>query len=90
MDEHTALLLDVNTGDVRTVGVGTAYVCSSRLDPTVCSSGTPLTFTNIECVRLSGPKEDLYSFSTWTGGGVPYVNDVQMGHITSLPYGPKA
>ena len=89
VDEHTALLLDVHSGEVRAVGVGTAYVCASSDNPTVCSEGTPLTFTNIACVRLSGPKEDLYSFSTWTGTGVPYINNVQVGHITTLPYGPK-
>jgi len=89
VDEHTALLLNVTTGDVRTVGVGTAYVCSSRHYPEVCSSNIPLTFTDIDCVRLSGLSGDLFSFATWTGGGVRYTNDVKIGHITTLPYGPK-
>jgi hypothetical protein len=89
VDEHTALLLDVHTGDVRTVGVGTAYVCSSDHDPEVCSSKTPLTFSSIDCVRLSGPNSDLFSFSTWNGGGVRYVNEVKAGHLTTVtPYGP--
>ena len=29
VDEHTALLLDPKTGDVQSVGVGTAYVCDA-------------------------------------------------------------
>lgn len=44
VDEHTALLLDVTTGDVSAVGVGTAYVCSADHDPTICAAETPLTF----------------------------------------------
>lgn len=44
IDEHTALLLDVATGSVAVVGVGTAYVCSADHQPTVCTNKTPLTF----------------------------------------------
>ena len=83
------MLLDVVTGDVRTVGVGTAYVCTSNHDPEVCTSGIPLTLTDVACVRLSGLAEDFFSFSSWEGAGVPYTSDVKVGHITNLPYGPK-
>jgi hypothetical protein len=38
------LLLDVNTGAVSTVGVGTAYVCTSTHDPEVCKPDTNFTF----------------------------------------------
>jgi cyanophycinase-like exopeptidase len=44
IDEHTALLLDVVTGAVSTVGVGTAYVCVADQQPAVCAQKTPLTF----------------------------------------------
>lgn len=44
VDEHTALLLDIGTGDIQTVGVGTAYVCTSDHNAQICVSGTPLTF----------------------------------------------
>jgi cyanophycinase-like exopeptidase len=44
IDEHTALLLDPKTGDLTTVGVGTAYICDSSSPATVCKSETPLTF----------------------------------------------
>jgi hypothetical protein len=44
VDEHTALLLNVNNGDVSIVGVGTAYVCSSDHNAAVCKEDTPLTF----------------------------------------------
>lgn len=53
VDEHTALLLDVNTGAISTVGVGTAYVCTSSHDPEVCSSGTPLTFKGMIMQRIT-------------------------------------
>lgn len=44
IDEHTALLLDVTSGDVTAVGVGTAYLCSADRQATVCKEDTPLTF----------------------------------------------
>jgi cyanophycinase-like exopeptidase len=52
IDEHTALLLDVNTGDVAAVGVGTAYVCSSDHDAAVCESNTNLTFKGMVNSKL--------------------------------------
>jgi cyanophycinase len=92
VDEHTALLLDVTTGDVTTVGQGTAYVCTSDHDPEVCKDKTPLTFHNIACTRLSATAGDTYSFKTFTaaaGSGVDYVNDVTAGILTDFPYGPS-
>ena len=44
VDEHTALLLDVITGNVQAVGVGTAYICSASQLAEMCVSGYPLTF----------------------------------------------
>jgi cyanophycinase-like exopeptidase len=44
IDEHTALLLDIVSGDVLAVGQGTAYVCSSDHDAEMCLDGFPLTF----------------------------------------------
>mmetsp|Transcript_10533 Transcript_10533/g.17712 ORF Transcript_10533/g.17712 Transcript_10533/m.17712 type:complete len:344 (+) Transcript_10533:23-1054(+) len=93
VDEHTALLLDVTTGDVQTVGVGTAYVCTATHDPEVCQPGVPLTFHGIQCVRLSGATQDAYSFATFTtggGAGVTYENDITAGKFTTLPYGPPS
>lgn len=88
VDEHTALLLNTQNGDVKTVGVNTAYVCTATHDPEVCSSKTPLSFTDISCMRLSGKDETTYSFASWTGNGVPYVNNIVKGVFTSIPYGP--
>jgi cyanophycinase-like exopeptidase len=48
VDEHTALLLDVKTGDVQTVGVGTAYVCSTDHAAEICADSVPLTFHGID------------------------------------------
>jgi cyanophycinase-like exopeptidase len=88
VDEHTALLLDTKTGAVSAVGVNTAYVCTANRDAEVCSSGTPLTFTDLSCMRLSGKNGDSFSFSSWTGTGVTYTNSIVKGKFTTLPYGP--
>ena len=44
IDEHTALLLDVTTGAVQAVGVGTAYVCTVEHAAETCEERTPLTY----------------------------------------------
>lgn len=44
IDEHTALLLDVNTGAVQAVGVGTAYVCMVDHAAETCEDRTTLTY----------------------------------------------
>lgn len=88
IDEHTALLLDVNTGDVSAVGVGTAYICSSDHNAQVCKDKTYLTFQDVQCTRLSGKNGDKYSFATFKGQGVNYVNNVVAGVFTGNPYGP--
>lgn len=90
IDEHTALLLDVNTGDVQTVGVGTAYVCEANTPAAVCKSKTPLTFQDINCVRLSAKNNDKYSFSTFKGDGVKYTNNIVSGKFTNIAYGPTS
>lgn len=88
IDEHTALLLDVTTGDVTAVGVGTAYVCSADRQATVCKEDTPLTFQDLSCVRLDPKSGDTFSFSSWSGAGVSYPSNVVNGVFTNLPYGP--
>lgn len=93
VDEHTALLLNVTSGAVSAVGVGTAYVCTADHDPEVCKDSTPLTFHDIACTRLSGKANDAYSFATFTasaGSGVAYVNSVTKGQLTDFPYGPTS
>jgi len=88
IDEHTALLLDVTTGDVQTVGVGTAYLCTPQHGPKTCVSKQPETFTDLNCVRLSAVDQSNYSFSTWTGDGVAFVNTIVDGSINPEHYGP--
>lgn len=92
VDEHTALLLDVNTGDVEAVGVGTAYICATEKKAAVCEEKTPLTFTDIQCTRLNAKNGDSYSFATFKGGNdaVDYQNDIVSGKFTGFPYGPQA
>jgi len=88
IDEHTALLLDITTGDVTAVGVGTAYLCSSDHQPTICKEDTPLTFSDLSCVRLDPKLSDTASFKSWSSSGVNYDSNVVNGVITNLPYGP--
>ena len=90
VDEHTALLLDVKTGDIQAVGVNTAYVCSASTPAAVCKPNTPLTFQNLECVRLSGSKNDKFSFATLRGDGVSYTSNIVSGKFTNIPYGPTS
>jgi len=91
VDERTALLLETGTGDVTAVGVGTAYVCTAAHDAKVCKSGTPLTFQDVSCTRLSASSQDKYSFKTFKAGtsnkGLDYSNNIVNGKFTSIPYG---
>jgi cyanophycinase-like exopeptidase len=89
VDEHTALLLDINNGDVQTVGVGTAYLCESHASPAVCEPKKPLTYSNLQCTRLDAKSRDTFSFATWKGKNtVAYPSNIVNGVITNLPYGP--
>ena len=91
IDETTALLLDVNTGDVRVVGEGHAYVCASQTAPAVCKAETELTFKGISCTRLSGRSGEQFSLRTLTGDGVSYEINVVKGKYSedTAPYGPQ-
>lgn len=89
-DEQTAILLDTTTGFGTAVGNGDGhvYICTSNHLPEVCKDATPLTFSGIQCTRLSAKSKDVFNFQTWTGQGVQYVNEVVDGKITTPPYGP--
>lgn len=89
IDEHTALLLNVQTGAVSAVGLGTAYICTADHTASVCSSGKPLTYQSLACTRLSGKNGDTYSFASWSGKGTVYSSDIVAGKFTNEPYGPK-
>lgn len=89
IDEHTALLLDVATGDASTVGIGTAYLCEAAHQPAVCEKRMPLTFKDLSCQRLDGKKGDTVSFASFASSGAAYVSTVLEGQFTNLPYGPK-
>lgn len=91
IDETTALLLDVNTGDVRVVGEGHAYVCASQTAPAVCKAETELTFKGISCTRLSGRSGEQFSLRTLSGDGVSYEINVVKGKYSedTAPYGPQ-
>lgn len=86
-DEHTALLLNTTTGDVRIVGVGTAYICDSFDNATICEPNQRLTFLNVSCQRLSALDNNTYSFRSWFGDGVSYVSNITDGRYQNSPYG---
>ncbi len=88
VDEHTALLLNPTNGDVSIVGVGSAYVCASDHQASVCEPSKALTFEGVQCVRLNAKLTDRFSFANWNGDGVKYVIDVVSGVITTDAYGP--
>jgi len=85
IDEQTALLLDVNTGDVQAVGLSYAFVCTPPGVPEVCVPGQPLTATGITCMRLNATAADTFSFKTFIGTGVTYTNSIADGEFTE-PY----
>jgi cyanophycinase len=88
IDENTALLLNVHTGVVSTVGIGTAYVCTADHSASVCISGKPLTYQSLSCTRLSGKSNDQYSFASWSGSGTVFTSNIVAGAFTNEPYGP--
>lgn len=46
VDEQTALLLNIQNGDVSIVGVNQAFICESAKSPEICKANTPLTYTS--------------------------------------------
>jgi len=89
VNESTALLLDYSTGSIQTVGTGSAYICNSideSKSETICKANTPLTFTSITCHRLN--IGDSYSFSTWSGDGIDYKQNIYNGQLFQPSYGP--
>jgi hypothetical protein len=92
VNESTAFLINPATGIGAMVGTGTAYVCNSKGLPRVCSSGQPLSYTGIDCVRLSAPAGDAYDFKNKAAvkGGVSYSVNITEGRLDETSqYGPK-
>ena len=90
VDEQTAVLLDITTGDSITVGANQAYICTSDHNPEQCKDGLPLDFKDVGCVRLNSRSNDKFSFKSWSGDGVKYSLDIKNGKIQSAPYGPPS
>jgi cyanophycinase-like exopeptidase len=88
VDEKTALILDTISGQATVTGTNSAFVCSTAAKPDVCVPGSPLTFTNIDCVRLDAAQKHTYSFASFTGEGTKYQNNIINGVINENPYGP--
>jgi cyanophycinase-like exopeptidase len=87
VEERTAILLDAVRGNSTVVGFGTAYVCAAPRKAEVCEPKVPLTFKNIDCMRLDPARVDTYDFVTYNGTGVRYENNVVDGTLAQ-PYGP--
>jgi hypothetical protein len=88
IDEQTALLLNIYTGEANAVGFGTAYVCASKRTAAVCEPNTPLTFKGIQCTRLNALNNDSFSFATYSGKGIGYTNSILQGAFVNYQYGP--
>ncbi len=85
VDEQTALILDVSNGNVRAVGKSFAFICTPAGLPKVCVPNQPLTSTDISCIRLNATAGDTFSFKSFTGQGVQYINSIVNGAFT-VPY----
>ena len=82
IDEKSAVLVEAD-GKAKVVGTGKgAYFLRPTLAPEVCKKDEPLTFRNIEVIRVqSGGTFDL---DKWTSGsGTPYTLSVVTGKIES-------
>ncbi|MGG1658188.1 hypothetical protein [Brevibacillus sp. NRS-1366] len=54
----------------------------SNQAPSVCQSGTPLTYANISIYKLT--EGSSFNLNTWSGsGGLSYSLDVNNGVVTS-------
>jgi len=87
IDEETNVALDT-TGNARMFGVGTAYFIQSPNAASICQSKTPLTYKNVQIMRISAQNGDIYDFNVMNGSGVAYSWDVLQGVIQGPPYGP--
>lgn len=78
----------MTSGLAKAVGSGNVYICTAETDPELCDRGSPLTFLQVPCHRLSADNEHVYDFATWTGQGVDYLDDIENGVFLNLnPYG---
>jgi len=92
VDEETALLLNIHTGEAKTVGKNNAYICTEAAQTIRCLPDNPISTQILPCVRLSAVQGDVYSFASWkpVQGGVNYDIQVDNGWYSSSthPYGP--
>ncbi|MGE5701885.1 MAG: cyanophycinase [Clostridia bacterium] len=86
VNEQTALLVE-SDGTATVIAQPGApdpavYMAKSNQAPTVCQSGTPLTFTNVSIVKLVAGES--FNLNTWSGpGGFSYTLNVNNGVVTS-------
>jgi len=92
VDEHTAFLIDGESGKASMSGSGTAYVVYGGGEhgrPERCQARTPLQWTSIDVMRLNASNGDGFDFTSHTGTGLNYALDVDDGSIQQNPYGPS-
>lgn len=82
VDEKSAVLLE-SDGQARVIGSGKgAYFLQVQKAPSVCQSGTPLTFPDIAVYHA--PSGAHFNLKTWTGsGGSSYSLSVEKGSVRS-------
>ncbi|MDX2178671.1 MAG: cyanophycinase [Bryobacteraceae bacterium] len=80
IDEQTAVLVEPG-GAASIVGVGQAWFLKPTVNPTVCQSRTPLTFTGVQLYRVR--KTGSFDVASWTGaGGTAETVNVNNGVLT--------
>ncbi len=82
VDEKSAVLLE-STGEARVTGPGKgAYFLEVQKAPSVCQSGTPMTFHDIAVYHA--PSGAHFNLKTWNGsGGNSYSLSVDKGSVSS-------
>jgi cyanophycinase len=81
IDEATAILVNPDGSSTR-VGSGAVYFLSSNGTPQVCASRTPLTYTGLAVVRITGSA--TFNLATWNGsGGTAYTVSANAGALSS-------
>ncbi|MET3288825.1 UNVERIFIED_CONTAM: cyanophycinase [Brevibacillus sp. OAP136] len=86
VNEQTALLVEQDGSATVAVQPGApnpgVFMAKSNQAPSVCQSGTPLTYTNISIYKLT--EGSTFNLNTWSGsGGLSYQLDVNNGVVSS-------
>ena len=92
INEQTAIAIDLDTGIGTLLGpnkyCSEAYIIIPNDPPSVCKPNTPLTYENVNIVRLQAYYKDTFNFIDWKGGTRDnnYKISANKGRLTVDPY----